>query len=510
MAIFNYTPQSDGTTGDVADINVPFAQIAALLNAGLTLDNITPGSLDDTIATAETRGGWSAFTTQPTTTSGYNKGAKEFEVVFPSTDLTSVISPGMKLKVTRNTTPPSQCANFTAASTQYANKATPTGITFTDDFTVEAWVKLTSYTTGCILGRLDVTGANGWGFYIGATGNVFLFGKNGGAANLRSVTSLTRVPLGRWVHIAASLDMSGYTTATCKIFINGEDVPVQLSTGGTNPTALVQGTDLGMGRPGTYASDYIDGEVQDVRLWNVVRTSTQIRDNMCQQIVGNETNNIGYWKLNGNFNDSNANANNLTAQNSASSTTNDTAMNSVEYADIRTVTYSSNTTVKVKAAPGYMIPNMTLTASAWSAANQPKGYPVLYEKAIDFVPIAQTSNQTTTSATFVDMTAVSFSYTSGPQPERLELEFSAVWFLSGAANSEITLSIASIDITPTIFSSATVSLRLGRTIVWSIPANTTVTIKGRMKVSGGATLTVNQNADGYVPAIHGRAIVQPM
>ena len=378
---FNYTPQSDNTTADVADINEPFAAIAAILNGGIELDNISPGSMDSSIFDANTRGGWNPLSVQPTVSSGYNKGNREFDLTFPSTDLTSVLSPGMRLKLTRVTAPPTQLANFQSAASHYASKSSPSGISFTDDFTIEGWINLSSYPaagqTGTVLSRWN--GTSGWVLRVNADGTLELFGTNAGAGNFSTTKSIASLPIGRRVHFAIGLDMSTFTAAGSPVWFDGVLQDSVVSRGGTNPTSLVQAGDLQLGAANG-ASSFLNGKLQDVRLWSAIRNTTQIRDNMCQQIVGNETNLVGYWKLAGNFNDSHANANNLTAQNGVTATTSDSAMNTVEYAIVTKVAFSTNTTVTVFTGTDYMIPNMTLSAAAYSHFRAPSGFPASRNK----------------------------------------------------------------------------------------------------------------------------------
>lgn len=278
----------------------------------------------------------------------------------------------MKLRFTRGTTPPTQCADLESTSSQYASKTSPAGITFTDDFTVGAWVKLESYgTSRTIVSRYD--GTSGWVMRIGALGatdgRVQIMGINGGAANYSASVSLQAVPLGRWVHIAAVLDMSTFTTAASPIYIDGTSVAVAVVRGGTNPTALVQAGNLQVGAANS--TDFFDGELDEVWIENTKLTQTQICDRMCQQFTpGAGT--VGYWKLDGNFNDSSANANNLTASGGATATTVDNPMNAKEHAVIASVT---STTVTVQTGPNSMIPNMTLSSPVYSLMENPWGLP---------------------------------------------------------------------------------------------------------------------------------------
>lgn len=362
---------NNGDRIKVENYNDPIQRMLAQINGNLDDANITSlsgtkisaGTIPATAFDSTAMAGWRALSVTPTVATGYNKGNKEFDLTFAATDLTSILSPGMRLKVTRVTTPPTQCTDLESGSSQYANKAAPSGISFTDDFTCEAWVKLESYTLGAILSRFTT---QGFIFGVNANGQLFVQGTSG--ANTDSATSYQSLPLDKWVHVAATLDMSG---AVSTMYINGVSVPVTYTNGAGS--ALTQAGDLQVGAYNGATSPF-DGKIADVRLWSVVRTATQIRDNMNQQLVGNESNLVAYFKLNGNFNDSTANANNLTGQNSAVATNVDNPMNSTEYAIITKVAFSTDTTVTVFTGTDYNIPNMTLSGPSYSTHKAPFGF----------------------------------------------------------------------------------------------------------------------------------------
>lgn len=62
---------------------------------------------------------------------------------------------------------------------------------------------------------------------------------------------------------------------------------------------------------------YFDGLVDDVRVWNDARTATEIQDNRFNELIGNEPNLVGYWRLNNDLLDETTSANHLTNNNGA-------------------------------------------------------------------------------------------------------------------------------------------------------------------------------------------------
>jgi len=354
------------------------ATLASLISLFFNFNNIPADNLT----------GWAPLNSTLSVASGYNKGNKEFDLT-SSSDLSGLLTPGMRLRVTRAIAPPTQCTDLEASSSQYANDTSVSGIVFTDDWTIEAWIKVESYGQITIASRYN--GTSGFYFEIGSDGRLAMYGLNAGSANFRGVIASQSVPLNRWIHVAAVVDMSGFTTATNKIYIDGIDVPAAVAQGGTNPTALIQAGNLAIGSANSIR--FFDGKMSDVRIWDARRTTTQIQDNMNQQLVGTETNLVGYWKLNGNFNDSTSNANNLAAQGGAVATDSDNPMRSIEYAIITKVTA---TIVTVFTGTDYNMPNMTLSTPYYSTHKAPFGFPATRTKwfvnALFGVQVNVTSN----------------------------------------------------------------------------------------------------------------------
>ena len=218
---------------------------------------------------AATANGWEVFPHTMQVSSGYNKGNRSFDITVPNQDVTSLLSPGMRLKLQRGVSAPTQSADLEQSSSQYAENTSPSGITFTDDFTVEAWVKPESYSQGYILSRFDnVTDSRGWYLRFNATGTIQILGKT--STNEYSV-SYEALPLNEWTHVAATLDLSGNVS---KMYFNGQEVEVEYTTG--SQTALVQDGDLCIGSI-TDGTSTFDGKIADVRLWSAVRTETEIQ-----------------------------------------------------------------------------------------------------------------------------------------------------------------------------------------------------------------------------------------
>lgn len=343
---------------------------SSITNANIS-DRRTQSSLSSVNSGSST--GWTSL--GYALTYGANNGNKEFTVTTPN-DLTGLLSPGMRLKISRSTTPPTQSMAFVAASSQYATKASPAGITFTGPFTCEAWAYLTSYTGNSraeILSRLDPAGTTGgWEFFLDASGRVQI--QYGTASSFTNILSYQSVPLNRWTHLAGVV--TSVSSKTGAIYINGTSVPTTNTA--TAATTLTQAAiDLRIGAsPVTPANTYFNGYLSEVRLWSVAQSAGSIQSNMTINLVGNETNLIGLWQGNGNFNDATSNANNLTATNGAIATQAANPYNATEYAIITKVSYSNpTTTVTLFTGDNGTIPNQTLNTPYYATVKEPFGFP---------------------------------------------------------------------------------------------------------------------------------------
>jgi hypothetical protein len=391
MGLISLTLPNDGETVDAADVNTPFNTIATVINGNIDNANIKSDAAidgtkiaDNSIPAAKMKSGaegWTGLANTPNTVT-YN-GNRNYDLVFNSVDVTNTLSPGMKIRLQRTVAAPDQCTDLEAGSSQYYSRASASvaGMTFTDDFVVSAWVKLESYKDAIIASRYN--GTSGWQFYVTSNGLLQLVGYNGGAANYSQIASYASLPLNKWVHVTAQLDMSSFTatTTTSYIMFDGVDVPATVTRAGTNPTALIQAGDLQIGAGNT--TNYFDGKLAQVAVFNAKVTQATMRTYMSQGLSGSETSLISAYSFDNSINDLNTtNANNLTANGSAVATNADSPFaNAVsaglqEYAEINSVTFSTNTTVNVRVPETSMIPTSGGVSNVYYAVGaNPYGLP---------------------------------------------------------------------------------------------------------------------------------------
>lgn len=329
--------------------------------------------------TTDPTGGWQTQAYTPSTIT--NNGNHSQDLTFTGVDLTSTLSEGMRIRTTRTVAAPIQCATFDGTN-DYFSKSSPAGMTFTDDFVVSAWVKLSSYASSGIVSRYN--GTSGWILQLNSSGQVYLGGYNGGSGNLSQVVSYQSLPLNKWVHITAQLDMSAFTatTTTSYIMIDGVDVPASVSRTGTNPTALIQAGNLEIGTFNGGA--FFPGKIAQVAIYSAKVTQATIKASMNQGLTGSETSLVSAYSLSNSLEDLSANNNDLTANGGVLATTADSpfgnsgASTTLEYGIVmsKPVYSSGDTTMTVQTPEGCAIPTSGGISSVdYSSASVPFGFP---------------------------------------------------------------------------------------------------------------------------------------
>ena len=406
-----------------AGANLPHNQLASVINGNLDDANISSlsgtkilgGTLPSSAFDSATLNGWLNF---PGSISSVTYNGNSSYTLGTSSDNSAVVSPGMRLRTTRTVSAPTQSASLNG-SNQYFSKSSPAGMTFTDDFVVSAWIKLSAYNASSpMMLASRYNGTSGWALYLESNGQVTLKGFNGGAGNDSHVSSYQSLPLNRWVHVAAQLDMSAFTatTTTSYMMFDGVDVPAFVARAGTNPTALVQAGNLEVGSWNGGLLPF-NGKLAQVAVYSAKVTQANVRATIAQGLVGTETSLVSAYSFNNSINDLNAgNANNLTANGSAVATNADspfggqadgTISSTLDYCVVQKITAS---TITVQVPEGCTIPTTGgVSACSYSSFKNPYGFPGQRGKWRVFALLR--ANQTATMASSLNWVAFPQTFT---------------------------------------------------------------------------------------------------
>ena len=99
----------------------------------------------------------------------------------------------------------------------------------------------------------------------------------------------------QWYHVAGTIDAKN---DSIKLYLNGDEVSRSNFKGETNLTKTTLPLRIGCSHEeeiSEHAS--FAGLIDEVRVWNIVRTENQIRSDMNKQLQGNEAGLVGYWKF---------------------------------------------------------------------------------------------------------------------------------------------------------------------------------------------------------------------
>ena len=108
-----------------------------------------------------------------------------------------------------------------------------------------------------------------------------------------SNTPENSIGLDEWQHIAVTYDDQNVVT----IFINGVEQPISQATPPSGDVKDNSRDGLYIGNDASSGSTF-DGLIDEVRIWNVLRTGEEIRENRDFYLSGTESGLVGYWKMN--------------------------------------------------------------------------------------------------------------------------------------------------------------------------------------------------------------------
>ena len=203
-----------------------------------------------------------------------------------------------------------------STSSQYAIKESPTGLPTTGDVTMEAWFNPESLAAVAVListggGDPDATEANNqrYSLQVDTDGKIRYFHEYSTGANELVTTTSAHVSTGNWYHLAQTRKVS---TKEIIFYLNGVAIETlnytNAPTGGTTIDLIIGADDV--------LSIFVDGLVKEIRIWDHVRTPSEIYANYQRELAGNESGLAGYFKFNNDYMDETANGNDLTAVNS--------------------------------------------------------------------------------------------------------------------------------------------------------------------------------------------------
>ncbi|MEQ1553207.1 MAG: LamG-like jellyroll fold domain-containing protein [Ferruginibacter sp.] len=193
-------------------------------------------------------------------------------------------------------------------------------LTIGTNFTLEAWVKIAALPTGLNENIIIAKGLNANGYRLSIYDNdgtkmIYFTGRLNTAPYTQFYSSYTisSASLNKWIHIAGTKD-----AASAKLYVDG----VLRSTNASSITIPDDGNPLTIGNYGSNIFNGFNGSIDEIKIWNIALTESQIRERMCVKIQATDplySNLKSYYNFNqsagATIADQTANTNNGTVSN---------------------------------------------------------------------------------------------------------------------------------------------------------------------------------------------------
>ena len=172
------------------------------------------------------------------------------------------------------------------------------GTNISTAWTVEVWFKKSSNKAGHnFTNKANSNNTGNWSLRLAQWKNVNKVGitKYATGGDFYINNSKANLEIGKWEHVAWT-----YQNNTVTVYVNGE------SLGASFRRYNASGSDYNQNLPNNAklhwkiigkSSNSLGGEIDEIRVWNDKRTSSEINDNMFISLDGNESNLVAYYKM---------------------------------------------------------------------------------------------------------------------------------------------------------------------------------------------------------------------
>jgi hypothetical protein len=163
------------------------------------------------------------------------------------------------------------------------------GGTISSAWSAEVWFKKASNQGGHnFTNNANSNNSGTWSLRLGQWNNTNKVGiTKYGVRDYYINDSKADLDIGKWEHVSWT-----YESNLVTVYVNGESLGTTFSRG-----PLANGAILYWNIIGKSPSHSLHGEIDEVRIWNDVRTLTEIKDNMFKELNGNENGLVAYYKM---------------------------------------------------------------------------------------------------------------------------------------------------------------------------------------------------------------------
>ena len=206
--------------------------------------------------------------------------------IITSSSAQPLICPGQSITLNSNAVT-NKAVSFTKANSQYITVPHSSSINLGATFSMEAWVNY-SGTNSTIVDKGDydfLWELNANGHLNGSANKMGFYQKNTNTWYYADAI----VPQNTWTHVAIT-----FNNGTLTFYING--LTAGTATSVTHPQDNLP-MNIGRQQPSACQCNHFNGTMDELRLWNVVRTQSEIQANMNNSIPNNSSGLVAYYKF---------------------------------------------------------------------------------------------------------------------------------------------------------------------------------------------------------------------
>lgn len=171
-------------------------------------------------------------------------------------------------------------------------------LNITDQITFEAWIKPYGWGSDLTMGLSRICDKDAFSIFLIKTSTLFsdhslvFYQHSDEGPSYMSNTPENSISLDIWQHIAVTYDCND----NVKIYVDGIEQTLWQTAPPARPLADHGQVPLYLGSNTDCGRNY-DGVIDEVRIWSLVRSESEIQDNLDNYLTGNEPGLAGYWKM---------------------------------------------------------------------------------------------------------------------------------------------------------------------------------------------------------------------
>ncbi|WP_423147935.1 Ig-like domain-containing protein [Rubrolithibacter danxiaensis] len=195
------------------------------------------------------------------------------------------------LTITRQFAPPGNSLAFAGSTEKVllnAAGSTATDFGSSSSFTLEAWIKPSTFSGNPTIFSHKNSGnaSAGYSLFLLATGQLYF------ECTSSSLSGSIAIKANQWTHVAVTFAKGAGTSGTATLYVNGE-----IAGNGTVTIPLSSVTAVIGNFPNVGYNQPFKGRLDELKIWNVVRTQAEIQAGMLSEVNPSSTNLVAYYNF---------------------------------------------------------------------------------------------------------------------------------------------------------------------------------------------------------------------